>query len=185
MNKSKLLQVAILGFPGLLSGYVYMETMQAKAASLTMNFSGTLIDRMCVFEPGDTALELTFPNRAVKYFAVHPRTETIAFDIRLKNCTVATQKKLVDLTFGAVPVTDVGGTPMLTTTGNTGLVIALVDDKGNAIKPGEAVEVGSVTQTGDGSVNVFTLGAYVMAPPGVTVKAGPYRATTTFTVSYR
>ncbi|EDJ6269312.1 type 1 fimbrial protein [Salmonella enterica] len=184
-RRVRLLPMVALSLPGVLSGFIYLESMQARAADLTVNFSGTLIERMCIFEPEDAALEVEFPNRAIKYFSEHPRTDTVAFDIRLKNCTAATQNKLVDLTFGGSSVTEVGGVPMLTTSGDTGVVIALVDSTGQAIKLGEAVETGKITHIGDGSVNIFSLGAYVMAPPRVTVKAGAYQATTTFTVSYR
>lgn len=185
MNKHGLRTGLALALPGLLSGLVYLLAVQAQAAPLEVEFKGALIDRMCVFEQEGTALEVAFPTRALKYFAQHPRTDTEPFVIALKNCTVATQDKLVDLTFSAERTTDVAGMPMLATDGGTGLVIGLVDGEGNAIRPDQPVEAGTITTSGNGTVNRFTLGAYVMAPPGVTVVAGRYSATTTFTVSYR
>lgn len=155
------------------------------ATPLQLEFSGTLIDRMCVFEQEDQPLEVTFPIRAVKYFDHYARTDTETFVVGLKNCSSATQGKLVDLTFSATQTVSVNGTTMLLPDGDTGLAIALVDGKGQTVEPEKAVELGSITSTGDGSLNRYRLGAYVMAQPGVTVKPGAYRATTTFTLSYR
>ncbi|EAT7400332.1 type 1 fimbrial protein [Salmonella enterica] len=159
--------------------------LHAEGTALEVTFKGTLVDNVCTFEQDDGALEVTFPTRALKYFEQYGRTETESFAIGLKNCSAATQAKLVDLTF-AFPQTEmVNGTAMLKPSGDTGLMIGLLDAGNQPVVPDTAVAVGSITQTGDGTLNRFTLGAYVMAPPGVTVKAGQYSATTTFTVSYR
>ncbi|EAM8425038.1 type 1 fimbrial protein [Salmonella enterica subsp. enterica serovar Glostrup] len=164
----------------LIAGY-----LQAAGTGLDITFKGTLIDRQCVFEQGDAPLEVVFTPKAIKFFDTTDRTETKPFTLGLKNCTAATQGKSVDLTFSFPQTEMVAGVPMLKPTGDTGLVIALLDGAGNVITPNKAVDVGTVTQTGNGKVNHFTLGAYVMAPPGVTVKAGQYSATATFMVSYR
>ncbi|ENT2893578.1 fimbrial protein [Salmonella enterica] len=172
---------------GLLGAGLLVMTGIAGAAgtSLQVDFTGALVDRLCVFEQEDTPLEVTFPVRAVKFFDAYTKTDTEKFVIGLKNCTVSTQGKLVDLTFNAVQTVTVGGITMLLPEGDTGLAIALVDGKGQNVEPGEAVELGSITSHGDGSINRFSLGAYVTAQPGVAIKPGAYRATTTFTLSYR
>ncbi|MCZ4677292.1 fimbrial protein [Citrobacter sedlakii] len=160
-------------------------SLQAVGAEQDITFKATLLDNVCTFEQEDTPLEVTFPVRALKYFQNYSRTETEPFVIGLKDCSAITLGKMVNLTFSFPQTQVVDGVPMLFPSGGTGLVIALVDGKGNAIVPDHAVEVGPVTTTGTGNVNRFTLGAYVMAPPDVTVKAGQYSATANFTVSYR
>lgn len=164
----------------LIAGY-----LQAAGTGLDITFKGSLIDRQCVFEQGDGPLEVVFRPTAIKYFDTYGKTETMPFTLRLKNCTAATQGKLVDLTFSYPQQETVEGVVMLKPSGNTGVVIGLLDGAGNAIVPDSSVEAGTITTTGAGSINHFSLGAYVMAPPGVTVRAGAYSATTTFTVSYR
>ncbi|EAN8675969.1 type 1 fimbrial protein [Salmonella enterica] len=157
----------------------------ACAAGLNITFKGSLIDRVCESEQGDQPLEVTFPTRALKYFEHHSQTDTESFFIGLKNCTSATKQKTVGLTFTFPQSEDVGGITALKTSGGTGLVIVMVDGKGNPVKPGEVVNAGQIENTGNGSINRFPFGAYVMAPPGATVKTGPYSATATFTVSYQ
>ncbi|EAO1992403.1 type 1 fimbrial protein [Salmonella enterica] len=164
----------------LVAGY-----LQAAGTELDITFKGTLIDRQCVFEQDDVPLEVTFTPRAVKFFETYGKTETMPFTLGLKNCTAATQGKSVDLTFSYPQTENVGGVVMLKPTGDTGLVIALLDGSGNVIEPNKAVDVGIITQVGEGKVNRFTLRAYAMAPSGVTVKPGNYSATATFMVSYR
>ncbi|ECA1878495.1 fimbrial protein [Salmonella enterica] len=155
------------------------------ATAADVSLKGSLLDNTCLFEQEDAALEVAFPTRALKYFEQYGRTETESFAIGLKNCSAITQGKTVALSFTFPQSQVVNGTPMLTPSGDTGLVIGLVDGTGNAIVPDHPVEVGVITQTGPGNVNRYTLGAYVMAPPGVTVTAGQYSATANFTVSYR
>ncbi len=164
----------------LVAGY-----LQAAGTGLDITFKGSLIDRQCVFEQGDVPLEVEFTPKAVKFFKVYSRTETMPFTLGLKNCTVGSLGKTVDLTFSYPQTEMVGGISMLKTTGDTGLVIALLDGSGNIIEPNKTVDVGMITQIGNGKVNRFELGAYAMAPPGVTVKAGGYNATVTVMVSYR
>ncbi|HFW4533980.1 TPA: fimbrial protein [Salmonella enterica subsp. enterica serovar Chester] len=166
-------------------GLMMTSGVQAAGTTLDITFTGALIDRMCLFEQGDAPMEVTFPARAIKYFEQYGRTETQTFAIGLKDCSSSTQAKLVDLTFAFPQAQVVNGVPMLKPSGDTGLVIGLLDSKGSPIEPDKAVEVGTITQTGNGSLNRFTLGAYVLAPEGSQVKAGQYRASTTFTVSYR
>ncbi|EAX8478873.1 type 1 fimbrial protein [Salmonella enterica] len=158
---------------------------QAAGTALDVTFTGALVDRMCQFEQGDAPLEVTFPTRALKYFEQYGRTETETFAIGLKDCTSSTQAKLVDLTFAFPQTQVVNGVSMLKPSGDTGLLIGLLDGKNAPIVPDKAVEMGTITQTGDGTLNRFMLGAYVMSPPDGAVKAGQYSATTTFTVSYR
>ncbi|EAR9301923.1 type 1 fimbrial protein [Salmonella enterica subsp. houtenae serovar 44:z36,[z38]:-] len=164
----------------LIAGY-----LQAAGTGLDITFKGTLIDRQCVFEQDDMPLEVIFPPKGIRFFKTYIRTETMPFTLGLKNCTAATQGKTVDLTFSYPQTETVDGVAMLKPTGDTGLVIVLLDGAGNMIEQNKTVDVGSITQTGSGKINRFTLGAYVMAPSGVTVKEGKYSATATFMVSYR
>ncbi|EEA2717979.1 fimbrial protein [Salmonella enterica subsp. enterica serovar Chester] len=164
----------------LVAGY-----LQAAGTGLDIIFKGVLIDRQCVFEQGDAPLEVEFTPKTVKFFKDSSRTETMPFTLGLKNCTAVTQGKSVDLTFSYPQMETVDGVAMLKPTGDTGLVIALLDGSGNVIEPNKAVDVGHITLTGSGKINHFTLGAYALAPPGVTIKAGNYSATATFMVSYR
>lgn len=159
--------------------------LQAAGSGLDVTFKGILIDRQCVFEQGDAPLEVEFTPKAVRFFNNHSRTETIPFTLGLKNCTAALQGKAVDLTFSYSQTEIIDGVAMLKPIGNTGLVIALLDGAGNTITPNKAVDVGTIEHVGAGKVNRFTLGAYVMAPAGVTINAGTYSATATFMVSYR
>ncbi|EBM0567760.1 fimbrial protein [Salmonella enterica] len=159
--------------------------LQAVGAGQDITFKATLLDNVCTFEQEDAPLEVTFPLRSLKYFQNYSRTETEPFVIGLKNCSAITQGKMVNLTFSFPQTQVVDGVTMLKPAGETGLVIALVDGQGRAIVPDHAVEPGRIENTGTGSVNRFTLGAYVLAPDGTRVQAGQYTATTTFTVSYR
>ncbi|HAG2521357.1 TPA: type 1 fimbrial protein [Salmonella enterica] len=154
---------------------------------LNVTFKGSLVDRVCEFEQGDQALEVTFPTRALKYFEQYSQTDTESFFITLENCSSATKQKTVGLTFTFPQSVDTGSVTALKTSGDTGLVIVMVDGDGNPVKPGEVVSAGTIehTGTGEGNVNRFPFGAYVMAPSGTTVKAGGYSATATFTVSYQ
>ncbi|EAU6886236.1 type 1 fimbrial protein [Salmonella enterica] len=164
----------------LVAGY-----LQAAGTGLDVSFKGSLIDRQCVFEQGDAPLEVSFRPTSIKYFNTYGKTQTKNFVIGLKNCTAATQGKLVDLTFSYPQRETVDGVVMLKPSGNTGVVIGLLDGAGQVIVPDRKVEVGGITSVGTGSINRFTLGAYAMVPSGVAVKTGAYSATTTFTVSYR
>ncbi|HAK8485154.1 TPA: type 1 fimbrial protein [Salmonella enterica] len=152
---------------------------------LNVTFKGSLVDRVCEFEQGDQALEVTFPTRALKYFEQYSQTDTESFFITLKNCSSATKQKTVGLTFTFPQSVDTGSVTALKTSGDTGLVIVMVDGKGNPVKPGEMVSAGQIENTGNGSINHFPFGAYAMVPSGTTVKAGSYSATATFTVSYQ
>ncbi|EJK1075822.1 type 1 fimbrial protein [Salmonella enterica] len=179
MNRAGILSVA---------GVLLLSTAGGACATgtpLNITFKGSLIDRVCEFEQGDQALEVTFPTRALKYFGHYNKTDTESFFIGLKNCTSATKQKTVGLTFTFPQPEDVGGITALKTSGDTGLVIVMVDGKGNPIKPGEVVNAGQIENTGNGSINRFSFGAYAMVPSGTTVKAGNYSATATFTVSYQ
>ncbi|HGJ4005648.1 fimbrial protein [Salmonella enterica] len=159
--------------------------LQAVGAEQDIIFKATLLDNVCTFEQEDAPLEVAFPVRSLKYFQNYSRTETESFVIGLKNCSAITQGKMVNLTFSFPQTQVVDGVAMLKPAGDTGLVIALVDGQGRAIVPEHTVEPGRIENTGTGSVNRFTLGAYVLAPEGTRVQAGQYTATTTFTVSYR
>ncbi|EBO9664764.1 type 1 fimbrial protein [Salmonella enterica subsp. enterica] len=159
--------------------------LQTVGAEHSLSLQGTLLDNVCIFEQEDAPLEVTFPVRALKYFQNYSRTETESFVIGLKNCSAITQGKMVNLMFSFPQTQVVNGVAMLKSSGDTGLVIALVDGSGGAIVPDHALEPGKIEHTGPGSMNRFTLGAYVMAPEGGIVKAGPYSAMANFTVSYR
>ncbi|ECI4646638.1 type 1 fimbrial protein [Salmonella enterica subsp. salamae] len=157
----------------------------AAGNGLDVEFSGSLIDRVCTFEQGDQPLEVELPSQELKYFEHHSRTAVEAFDIVLKDCSSATQTKMVEMTFSSARTVVVNGQTFLDPDGGTGLVIGLQDGNGTPVEPGTAFNLGSIRTIGSGSENRFTLGAYAMAPAGKTIMAGPYKAVTTFTLNYR
>lgn len=149
-----------------------------------ISFHGNLVDNACVFEQDGGAQEVVFPTVAAKFFSTHTRTETKVFSVGLKNCPESVRDKLVNLTFSFPQQEELGGVRMLRPDGNTGVLIALVDSAGKAIEPEKPVSVGNISATGAGTVNRFSLGAYVTVPPDRVVNPGQYSATTTFTVGF-
>lgn len=155
------------------------------AEGVDLLFSGTLVDKQCVFEQGETPLEVVMPSRAIKYFIKYKRTEPTTFDLVFKNCTSATQDKLVTITFTGAQTQMVDGINMLTPSGNTGLVIGLEDAAGNPVSVGTSFSMGKVVNTGNGSENRFRFGAYALAPDVNAVTAGAFSATTTFEIAFQ
>ncbi|HGM5459994.1 fimbrial protein [Serratia ureilytica] len=155
-------------------------------SAVDLNFSGTLIDKQCTFAQGDDPLEVDMLSRAVSFFHRYPRTETVPFDIVLKNCTGATQDKLVTMTFSGTQTEAVGGVTLLKTDGGTGILIGLESASGQAISVGSPVNAGTITQTGSAGENRFRFGAYAQGPADLsTLAEGAYTATTTFEVTYQ
>ncbi|HGM7741133.1 TPA: fimbrial protein [Serratia marcescens] len=176
MNKQGLwLALALLG--------VVAEIGPASAVDL--NFSGTLIDKQCTFAQGDDPLEVDMLSRAVSFFHRYPRTETVPFDIVLKNCTSATLDKTVSMTFSGTQTEVVGGVTLLKTDGGTGILIGLESDAGQAISVGSPVNAGTITQTGAAGENRFRFGAYARPADLSTLAEGAFTATTTFEVTYQ
>ncbi|TSB25752.1 type 1 fimbrial protein [Serratia marcescens] len=158
----------------------------AAGSGVDLNFSGTLIDKQCTFAQGDDPLEVDMLSRSVSFFQRYTRTETVPFDIVLKNCTAATQSKLVMLTFSGTQTQVVGGETLLKTDGGTGILIGLESASGQAISIGSTVNAGTITQTGAAGENRFRFGAYAQRPTDVsTLAEGAYTATTTFEVTYQ
>ncbi len=176
MNKQGLwLALALLG--------VVAEIGPASAVDL--NFSGTLIDKQCTFALGDDPLEVDMLSRAVSFFHRHSRTETVPFDIVLKNCTSATQDKLVTMTFRGTQTEAVGGVTLLKTDGGTGILIGLESASGQAISVGSPASAGTIIQTGAAGENRFRFGAYARPADLSTLAEGAFTATTTFEVTYQ
>ncbi|OMP56825.1 pilus assembly protein FimA [Serratia marcescens] len=158
----------------------------AAGGGVNLNFSGTLIDKQCTFAQGDNPLQVDMLSRSVSFFQRYLRTETVPFDIVLKNCTAATQSKLVRLTFNGTQTQVVGGVTLLKTEGGTGIMIGLETASGQAISIGSTVNAGTITQTGAAGENRFRFGAYAQRPTNLsTLAQGSYTATTTFTVTYQ
>ncbi|WP_415422983.1 fimbrial protein [Serratia marcescens] len=155
-------------------------------SAVDLNFSGTLIDKQCTFAQGDDPLEVDMLSRAVSFFHRYPRTETVPFDIVLKNCTGATQDKLVTMTFSGTQTEAVGGVTLLKTDGGTGILIGLESASGQAISVGSPVNTGgTITQTGAAGENRFRFGAYARPADLSTLAEGAFTATTTFEVTYQ
>ncbi|HFT7665013.1 TPA: fimbrial protein [Serratia marcescens] len=154
-------------------------------SAVDLNFSGTLIDKQCTFAQGDDPLEVDMLSRAVSFFHRYPRTETVPFDIVLKNCTGATQDKLVTMTFNGTQTEAVGGVTLLKTDGGTGILIGLESASGQAISVGSPVNAGTITQTGAAGENRFRFGAYAQPADLSTLAEGAFTATTTFEVTYQ
>lgn len=143
--------------------------------SLELKFSGTLNEKVCSFEQGDQAQEVSLQLQSIKYFENYGRTAVYPFLVSLTNCSAATLAKMVQLTFNSTHIRVVEGENLLDTEGDTGLVLGLTDAKGQAIKLGEAVPAGQIANVGDGSANRFQFGVYAQAVGEV--MAGSYSST--------
>lgn len=160
--------------------------MSGQAASVELNFSGTLVDRQCTFAQGDDPLEVDMLSRSASFFHRYQRTETIPFYISLKNCTDASQGKLVTITFSGTSTESVGGVNLLKTNGGTGILIGIESASGQVISIGSPINTSTIIQAGSAGENLFRLGAYAQGPSDLsTLSEGAYTATATFEITYR
>lgn len=156
------------------------------AEGVNLNFSGALIDKQCSIDDAEGRLKVDMLSRSLSFFHRHPRTETITFDIILKNCSSATASKLVQLTFNGANLENVGNVKLLKTDGNTGILIGLEDTSGQLISIGDVINAGKIKETGQGSENSLRFGAYAQAPRDLsTLKEGAYNATAAFQIAFQ
>lgn len=153
-------------------------------AADNLNFTGNLVAEACTIRPGDEALQLRFDDLSSHYLYVNTRTVGQAFSIHLVGCDISIADS-VTTTFSGQENTELPGLLALASGSRArGIAIGL-ETLSDKLLPLNVIGEPQALSIGD---SVIGFKAYVRGEPKAiaqqTIRAGQYRAVSTFTLAY-
>lgn len=152
------------------------------ANTLDIEFSGQLISTMCQLTSDSLNQEIKLENIRWQTINEEGISDTTAFSLRIEKCSATDLNKVVKLIWQSNQLVTINGNSFLTTTGNSKVVLGLVDMKNNPVIWNKSMSIGSVTIAEN--MQEFNFGVYVRKPAQGNANAGDFSGIVNFTLEY-
>lgn len=149
---------------------------------LDVEFYGELVTTACQVSAESLKKKITLHNLRWQYINENGSSAITPFTIEIEKCIASDLQKIVKFTWQSPNLTTIAGNQYLTTQGESGVLLGLVDSDGNPLIWGQPMSTGKVT-TVNGEQQ-FNFGVFVQKPANVDAKVGDFTGTATFKVEY-
>lgn len=168
---------------GLLGIFLFAGLPTAFSAnSLDVEFSGELISTTCQIATESVNQKITIDNLGWQSINENKTSAVTPFSIGINKCTDTDLQKSIKLTWKSNQLTAVGENYFLTTQGDSGALLGLIDQNGHPVIWNKPMTLGTVSMVD--STQKFDFGVYVRKPSTGEIKVGDFAGTVTFTVEY-
>lgn len=153
-------------------------------AADNLNFKGRLVAEPCTIRPGDEAVELDLNEVSVQQLYLNNRTTGRPFEIHLEGCDTSIADRLTT-TFTGIENSELPGLLALDASSVARGIALGIETMDNLPLP---LNIISDEQALNDGSNIIEFKAYVRGEPialaNRSIRAGTFRATSTFTLAY-
>ncbi|WP_300004072.1 fimbrial protein [uncultured Cedecea sp.] len=166
-------------FPAALLGW---QSQVLAANFLDIEFSGELIGSSCTVATESMNKNITIYNLRRQFINENEKSDVTPFTIAIDKCSDIDLQKSIKITWKNNELVSVGGVDFLTTSGESGVLLGLVDKDGNPIIWNEPMTIGNVTVVE--GLQQFDFGVFVRKPATGEARIGDFSGIATFNVEY-
>lgn len=166
-------------FPVVLLGW---QSQVLAANSLDVEFSGELVSTACQVATESINKKITLYNLRWQFINENETSAVTPFTIAIDKCSVTDLQKSIKLTWQSNELVNIGGDSFLTTKGNSGVVLGLIDHDEKPIIWNKPMTIGDVSVVE--GLQQFDFGVFVRKPATGEAKIGDFSGIVTFNVEY-
>lgn len=156
---------------------------QVRAAnSLDIELSGELVNTACQVAAGSLHQKITLYNLRWQLINENGTSAVTPFTIAIDKCSATDLQKSIQLTWKSSELVTIGGESFLTTKGDSGVVLGLVDHDEKPLVWNKPMTMGDVSVV-DG-LQQFDFGVFVRKPATDEANVGDFSGIVTFQVEY-
>lgn len=167
-----LLPVALLGW----------QPQAWAANSLDVEFSGELVSTACQVAAESINKKITLYNLRWQFINENETSAVTPFTIAIDKCSETDLQKSIKLTWQSNELVNIGGDSFLTTKGDSGVVLGLIDHDEKPIVWNKPMKIGDVSVVE--GLQQFDFGVFVRKPATGEAKIGDFSSIVTFNVEY-
>lgn len=156
---------------------------QALAANnLDVEFSGELVSTACQVAAESVNKKIALYNLRWQFINENDRSAVTPFTIAIDNCSETDLQKSIKLTWQSDALVKIGGDSFLTTKGDSGVVLGLIDHDEKPIIWNKPMPIGDVSVVE--GLQQFNYGVFVRKPATGEARIGGFSGIVTFNVEY-
>lgn len=152
------------------------------ANNLDVEFSGELVSTACQVAAESINKKITLYNLRWQFINENETSAVTPFTIAIDKCSETDLQKSIKLTWQSNELVNIGGDSFLTTKGDSGVVLGLIDHDEKPIVWNKPMTIGDVSVV-DG-LQQFDFGVFVRKPATGEAKIGDFSSIVTFNVEY-
>lgn len=166
-------------FPVALLGW---QSQVLAANSLDVEFTGELVSTACQVAAESINKKITLYNLRWQFINENETSAVTPFTIAIDKCSETDLQKSIKLTWQSNELVNIGGDSFLTTKGNSGVVLGLIDHDEKPIIWNKPMTIGDVSVVE--GLQQFDFGVFVRKPATGEAKIGDFSGIVTFNVEY-
>ncbi|EKT60247.1 fimbrial protein [Providencia burhodogranariea] len=152
------------------------------ANSLDVEFTGELVSTACQVAAESINKKITLYNLRWQFINENEASAVTPFTIAIDKCSETDLQKSIKLTWQSNELVNIGGDSFLTTKGNSGVVLGLIDHDEKPIVWNKPMTIGDVSVVE--GLQQFDFGVFVRKPATGEAKIGDFSGIVTFNVEY-
>lgn len=150
--------------------------------SLDVEFSGELVSTACQVATESINKKITLYNLRWQFINENETSAITPFTIAIDKCSETDLQKSIKLTWQSNELVNIGSDSFLTTKGDSGVVLGLIDHDEKPIVWNKPMIVGDVSVVN--GLQQFDFGVFVRKPATGEAKIGDFSGIVTFNVEY-
>ncbi|MEQ4672911.1 fimbrial protein [Providencia manganoxydans] len=150
--------------------------------SLDVEFSGELVSTACQVAAESINKKITLYNLRWQFINENTTSAVTPFSIAIDKCSETDLQKSIKLTWKSQELVNIGGDSFLTTKGDSGVVLGIIDQDEKPIVWNQPMTIGDVNVVE--GLQQFDFGVFVRKPATGEAKIGDFSSIVTFNVEY-
>ncbi|HBO24801.1 MAG TPA: type 1 fimbrial protein [Providencia sp.] len=150
--------------------------------SLDVEFSGELVSTACQVAAESINKKITLYNLRWQFINEKGTSEVTPFTIAIDKCSETDLQKSIKLTWKSNELVNIGSESFLTTKGDSGVLLGLIDHDEKPIVWNKPITIGDINTVEN--LQQFDFGVYVRKPITGEAKVGDFSGIVTFNMEY-
>lgn len=169
----------------LLFSILFLTWNSSFANSLPIYFKGVLVPVGCKLSDNDMQKKVYLSGLRFSSLEMSGNSDIQSFQLDIVGCSAASVNKTIKITLHSQNIEIHNGISYLKTTGESNVLLALTNSGGKELSFNEPIDISTVTESGNGSINTLSLGVYAQKPFNARLKTGGFSSIVTFNLDYQ
>ncbi|ENU1226838.1 MULTISPECIES: fimbrial protein [Providencia] len=166
--------------------FVLFVNSNSLASSLSIYFEGNLLPLRCHLSSNDVKKTILLSQLRFSELEKHGQSDVYPFKLDIVNCAEMHLNKTVRITLNAKNIETYNGITYLKPTGESTVLLALINGKTHQpLTFNTPIDIGTITESGEGSINTMLFGIYAQKPFNSPLIAGGFSSLVTFNLDYQ
>lgn len=161
---------------------LFFSPISLSANSLDVKFDGILMNTGCKVTSDSLVKGVKIYNLRKQFINENERSAITPFSIDIEKCSDTDLNKVIKLTWQSSQLVTINNESFLTTQGDSGVVLGLVDNNENTISWNTPIVVDTVSVVDN--IQQLKFGVFVRKPASGNVEIGSFTGTVQFKVEY-